>query len=231
LFFSEAIDAVSHLLYPSICLGCKKHEIGENEWLCISCLSTLPFTGFENTRDNPVEQLFWGRTPISFASSSFFYVEKTPIQRLIHEVKYKEQQQLGRWLGQIMGRQLATVFETNKVDLMLPMPLHPKKEKQRGYNQATLLCEGIQATTNCDFTEQLLVRNTHTKTQTKKTRIERWENVSEVFSITKTEAIINKHIVLVDDVITTGASTEACANTLINEGAHAVSICSLAYTL
>jgi len=231
LFLAEAIGAITHLLYPSICFGCRKNEISTDEWLCIHCLSTLPYTGFENIRSNPVEQLFWGRCSIQFASSSFFYVEKTPIQQLIHEVKYKEQQQLGRWLGQIMGRQLDDVFQSNKVDLMLPMPLHPKKQKQRGYNQATLLCEGIHAVTACNFTEQILIRNTNTKTQTKKTRIERWDNVSDVFCITKTDAIINKHIVLVDDVITTGASTEACAATLLKEGACAVSICSLAFTL
>jgi ComF family protein len=228
---TKAIGAISHLLYPSICFGCKKNEIETNEWLCIQCLSTLPFTGFENTRNNPVEQLFWGRTPIEIASSCFFYVEKTPIQRLIHEVKYKEQQQLGRWLGQMIGRQLQTIFQMKKVDLMLPMPLHPKKQQQRGYNQAVLLCEGIRATTACDFSEQVLIRNTNTQTQTKKTRMERWNNVNEVFAITDAQQIMNKHIVLIDDVITTGASTEACAAILLKEGACAVSICSLAYTL
>jgi ComF family protein len=231
LFLSDSIGAIAHLFYPSICFGCRKNEIGPTEWLCLNCLSTLPLTGFENARDNPVEQLFWGRTPIMFACSCFFYVEKTPIQRLIHEVKYKEQQQLGRWLGQIMGRRLEDVFESNKIDLMLPMPLHPKKQKQRGYNQAALLCEGIHTITTCNFEEQILIRNTNTKTQTKKSRIERWDNVSEVFSITKTKEIINKRIVLIDDVITTGASTEACAAALLKEGAHSVSICSLAFTL
>jgi ComF family protein len=228
---SKAIRAFSHLLYPNICYGCKKNEIDKSEWLCLQCLTALPYTGFENTRNNPVEQLFWGRTPFKFASSCFFYVEKTPIQRLIHEVKYKEQQQLGRWLGKMMGRRLENIFDASKVDLLLPMPLHPKKQKHRGYNQATLLCEGIHAITNCNFLEQVLIRNTNTKTQTKKSRIERWENVSEVFEITINENVINKHIVLVDDVITTGASTEACAATLIKEGASAVSICSLAFTL
>lgn len=231
MFASAAISAISHFLYPSICLGCKKHEIGQNEWLCLSCLNALPFTGFENTRDNPVEQLFWGRLPISFASSCFFYVEKTPIQRLIHEVKYKERQAVGKWLGQIMGKQLETVFRSNMVDCMVPMPLHPKKQKQRGYNQASLLCEGINSITGCAFDEHILFRNYNTPTQTKKTRIERWDNVSEVFSIPCAAAINNKHIVLIDDVITTGASTEACAARLINEGARAVSVCSLAYTL
>ena len=228
---SKAIRAFSHLLYPNICYGCKKNEIDKSEWLCLQCLTAFPYTGFENTRNTPVEQLFWGRTPIQFASSCFFYVEKTPIQRLIHEVKYKEQQQLGRWLGQMMGRRLANIFDESKVDLLLPMPLHPKKQKHRGYNQATLLCEGIHAITNCNFLEQVLIRNTNTKTQTKKSRIERWENVSEVFDITINENVINKHIVLVDDVITTGASTEACAAALLKEGARAVSICSLAFTL
>jgi ComF family protein len=228
---TKAIGAISHLLYPSLCFGCKKNEIDTNEWLCLQCLTTLPFTGFEKTRNNPVEQLFWGRTPIKFACSCFFYVEQTPIQRLIHEVKYKEQQQLGRWLGQMMGRQLHTIFQLGQVDIMLPMPLHPKKQQQRGYNQATLLCKGIQAINGCDFTEQLLIRNTHTQTQTKKTRIERWNNVSEVFAITDTNQVLNKHVVLIDDVITTGASTEACAAILLKEGASAVSICSLAFTL
>lgn len=227
----KAIGAISHLFYPSICFGCKKNEIDANEWLCFQCLRALPYTDFENTRNNPVEQLFWGRTPIEFACSSFYYVENTPIQHLIHEVKYKERQQLGRWLGQMMGRQLQRIFQLYQVDMMLPMPLHPKKQQQRGYNQATLLCEGIHEITNCDFAEQLLVRNTYTQTQTKKTRIERWDNVSEVFAINKSEQLINKHIVLVDDVITTGASTEACATTLLNYGASNVSICSLAFTL
>jgi ComF family protein len=228
---SKAIGAISHLLYPSICFGCKKNEIDANEWLCLQCISTLPFTSFENIRNNPVEQLFWGRTPIKFASSCFFYVEQTPIQHLIHEVKYNEQQQLGKWLGQMMGRQLQTIFQMNQVDMMLPMPLHPKKQQLRGYNQATLLCEGIHAITACNFSEQLLIRNTNTQTQTKKTRLERWNNVSEVFTITDVNQVLSKHIVLVDDVITTGASTEACAAILLKEGACAVSICSLAYTL
>jgi ComF family protein len=228
---SKSIGAISHLFYPTICFGCKKNEIDTNEWLCHQCLNALPFTDFENIRNNVVEQLFWGRTPILFAYSCFFYVEKTPIQRLIHEVKYKEQQKLGRWLGQMMGRQLLTIFQKYEVDMMLPMPLHPKKQQQRGYNQATLLCEGIRTITTCDFTEQLIIRNTNTETQTKKSRMERWNNVSDVFTITDAKQVTNKHIVLVDDVITTGASTEACAATLLKEGASAVSICSLAFTL
>lgn len=212
-------------------MGCKKNEIDPNEWLCLDCHLNLPHTYFETTRNNPVEQLFWGRTPICIASSSFFYVETTPIQSLIHEVKYKEQLELGKWLGEIMGRKLETVFKDHQIDLMLPMPLHPKKQKKRGYNQASLLCAGISSITSCPFQEDVLIRNTNTKTQTKKSRIERWDNVAEVFTITNESLINDKHVVIIDDVITTGASTEACAFTLLQEGAKAVSICSLAFTL
>lgn len=228
---SKAIGAISHLLYPNICFGCKKNEISADEWICFNCLSTLPYTGFESIRDNTVEHLFWGRTQLKFASSCFFYVEKTPIQRLIHEVKYKERQQLGKWLGQLMGKQLQSSFQMYQVDMMLPMPLHPKRQKQRGYNQASLLCEGIQRVGVYHYQEDLLIRKINTETQTKKTRIERWNNVNEVFAVTNPEKIFNKHIVIIDDVITTGASTEACASLLLNQGARAVSICSLAFTL
>lgn len=231
MFLTKAVEALSHLIFPQLCKGCFQKECEKGEWICFECLNTLPYTNFESFRDNPVERLFWGRTPISFASSTFYYVEKTPLQKLIHEVKYKEQQLLGIWLGELMGSRLKRILVEAEVDLMMPMPLHPKKERIRGYNQASLLCEGIKKTSNIPFTEKNLVRKTHTSTQTKKSRIERWENVNEVFSITNPSLIRSKHIVLVDDVITTGASTEACAVTLLQNGAKSISLCSLAFTL
>jgi len=221
----------SHLFYPSICFACGKKEIEDREFICLDCSISLPYTGFEQIRDNPVEKLFWGRCRIQFASSSFYYVEKTSLQQLIHQVKYKEQEKLGIYLGQKMGSRLQFTFERNEVDLLIPMPLHPKKLKSRGYNQASLLCEGITNKTGCAFDETALIRTENTSTQTKKTRMDRWKNVNEVFAITKQENILDKNIVLVDDVITTGASTEACAQTLLQHGAKSVAICSLAFTL
>ena len=212
-------------------MGCSQKECENGEWICFECLNELPYTNFEYSRDNTVERLFWGRTPISFASSTFYYVEKTPLQKLIHEIKYKEQQALGVWLGELMGHRLCPILLDTQVDLMLPMPLHPKKQRKRGYNQATLLCEGIKKASNISFKENILIRDTHTSTQTKKSRIQRWENVNEVFSVTDRSAILNKHILLVDDVITTGASTEACAAALLRNGAKSISLCSLAFTL
>lgn len=227
----DVFHALTHLFYPVLCSGCRKKETESDELMCISCYNTLPYTGFESIRDNPVEQLFWGRTPINFASSCFFYIEGTPIQRLVHEVKYKENEKLGVMLGEEMGRLLTPVFKEFKIDLMLPMPLHPKKLKKRGFNQATLLCIGISNTTNCNYNDELLIRNTNTSTQTKKSRIERWENVHDVFTVLNPELLTGKHVVLVDDVITTGASTEACASILLHNKCASVSVCSLAFTL
>jgi ComF family protein len=231
LKISSVYSAFSHLLYPSLCFGCGNNEIGETEFICISCLSSLPYTQFEKIRNNPIEKLFWGRTNIKFACSTFYYIEQTPLQQLIHQVKYKEQQKLGIYLGSAMGNLLNPVFSENEVDLLIPMPLHPKKLKKRGYNQASLLCDGIRKITGRDYDDTLLVRTENTSTQTKKTRLERWENVHTVFSVNEYSKIRDKHILLVDDVITTGASTEACAQTLLNAGSKSVAICSLAFTL
>lgn len=231
LKISSVFSAFSHLLYPSLCFGCGDNEIGEHEFICIRCLSSLPYTQFEKTRNNPIEKLFWGRTNIKFACSTFYYVEQTPLQQLIHQVKYKEQQKLGIYLGTAMGNLLNPVFNENEVDLLIPMPLHPKKLKKRGYNQASLLCDGISTITGRKYDEEVLVRTENTSTQTKKSRLERWENVHTVFSVNDSNKIRDKHILLVDDVITTGASTEACAQTLLNAGSKSVAICSLAFTL
>ena len=219
------------MLYPSLCFGCGVNEIDETEFICISCLSSLPYTQFEKIRNNPIEKLFWGRTNIKFACSTFYYIEQTPLQQLIHQVKYKEQQKLGIYLGTAMGNLLNPVFSDHEVDLFIPMPLHPKKLKKRGYNQASLLCDGIMKITGHEYDDTLLVRTENTSTQTKKTRLERWENVHAVFSVNDSSKIRDKHILLVDDVITTGASTEACAQTLLNAGSKSVAICSLAFTL
>jgi ComF family protein len=199
--------------------------------ICSTCMHSLPFTAFETIENNPVAKLFWGRSTIQHASSIFYFITKSPIQEIIHHIKYKNNPALGVYMGNIMGIQLKNILSNNKIDFMLPMPLHPKKEYARGYNQASVLCQGIQETTDIPFINNVLLRNFNTSTQTKKSRIERWENVAEVFEISDPPAIQEKHILLIDDVITTGASTEACAALLIKNKAASVSICSLAYTI
>ncbi len=224
-------DALVHVFYPSLCFGCNNELIQGDQFLCLQCHTELARTEFEEIRDNPVEKLFWGRAEIPFAASTFYYIDNTPLQQIIHHIKYKQEKELGIHMGEIMGIHGSGLLTKFKTDCCIPMPLHPKKEYKRGYNQASLLCEGIFRQTGIRYNEKALVRNENTRTQTKKSRIERWENVASVFDVVEPSSIKDKHIMVVDDVITTGASTEACVNTLMQHGAKTVGVYSLAFTL
>lgn len=224
-------DSLSQLCFPRLCFGCNESPIEAAEFLCMSCLATLPYTRFEQMRNNPVEKLFWGRVKLDFAASTFYFQEETPIQQAIHQLKYGNQPGLGVFLGELMGDELSGWSQKNRIDALIPMPLHPKKERARGYNQAALLCKGISLATGMDIKDDVLKRVAHTATQTRKNRNERWENVATVFETEQKEWLKGKNILLVDDVITTGASTEACINTLLEAGVANASVCSLAFTI
>jgi ComF family protein len=224
-------DALVHVFYPSLCFGCNAELVQVNQFVCLQCLNQLGLTHFESMRENPVEKLFWGRAEIPFAASTFYYIDNTPLQQIIHHIKYRQEKELGIHMGEIMGIHGSGLFTAFTTDLCIPMPLHPRKEYKRGYNQASLLCEGIFRQTGIPYSERALVRNENTRTQTKKSRTERWENVAAAFDISDASIIKGKHVVVVDDVITTGASTEACVNTLKDHGAKSVGIYSLAFTI
>ena len=224
-------EALVHVFYPSLCYGCNNELIQGDQYICLQCQTEMGRTYFESIRDNPVEKLFWGRADIQCAASTFYYIDKTPLQQIVHHIKYRQEKELGIHMGEIMGIHGSGLFTECKTDLCIPMPLHPKKEYKRGYNQASLLCEGIFKQTGIPYNEKALVRNENTRTQTKKSRIERWKNVASVFDVIEPLVINDKHVVVVDDVITTGASTESCVNTLMQHGAKTVGIYSLAFTL
>lgn len=224
-------EALVHVFYPSLCYGCNNELIQGDQYICLQCQTEMGCTYFESIRDNPVEKLFWGRADIQCAASTFYYIDKTPLQQIVHHIKYRQEKELGIHMGEIMGIHGTEFFTEFETELCIPMPLHPKKEYKRGYNQASLLCEGIFKQTGIPYNEKALVRNENTRTQTKKSRIERWKNVASVFDVIEPSIINDKHVVVVDDVITTGASTEACVNMLLQHGAKTVGIYSLAFTL
>lgn len=225
------LNALVQLFYPSVCYACGINEIDENQMICLACMENLPYTRFETIKENPTEKLFWGRIATSFACCIFYFEKDNMLQSIIHQIKYKNEKKLGIFMGKLMGLKLKDIIHAQEIDFMLPMPLHPKKEKKRGYNQATLLCIGMKEITNINYNENALIRIQHTKTQTKKSRIERWQNVEEVFDIPSPDVVKGKNILIIDDVITTGASTEACGKTLLAHGAKSISICGLAHTL
>lgn len=220
-----------HIFFPHVCPGCGNDGIGKDAVLCIQCLEMLPVTNFYRHGENLVEKIFRGRIPVEAAGSFLYFSKDSLVQRLLHQLKYRGNVKLGYVLGRMMGEELkkSALFET--ADVLVPLPLYASKEKKRGYNQATVLCTGISAAMNIPVCEDAVSKMHYTETQTQKNRIERWQNMEGGFMLTKPERIHNKHVLLIDDVITTGATLEACGYELLQATNVHLSIATLAYTV
>ena len=214
--FKEIKESILHIVFPHICDGCGSDLLNIESRLCIRCLASLPETNFEQHAGNPVEKLFWGRLPLINAAAGFYFTKESLMQHLMHQFKYKGNKELGLQLGRIMGNAIKSSNRFNYIDALIPLPLFPSKEKKRGYNQATILCDGIAEILGLPVLANVITRPQHTETQTKKGRIERWKNIEGKFQLVDPTAIHNKHLLLVDDVVTTGATLEACGNELLS---------------
>ncbi len=173
--------------------------------------------------------MFWGRIAIAAGTSEFYFSKRSIVQNLIHELKYKGNRKAGIYLGNLMGNGLLKSNRFLDVDLLVPLPLFAKKEFKRGYNQAMVLCEGIAEVMNLSILNKNVIRIVHTETQTKKGRTERWENVEKSFTVKDPAALAGKHILLIDDVITTGATMEACGAEILKANNTRLSIATLAF--
>jgi ComF family protein len=217
-----------HLFYPHLCIGCGTDLLEKNNLLCYQCIEDLPKTHFENINNNPVEKLFYGRLNIESAYSEFYFSKGHTLQHLIHELKYKGNTDIGFYLGELMGYSLMNSSRFSSIDIIIPLPMYRDKEIKRGYNQATILSKGISNVFQIPVDEKSVSRNKATATQTRKDRTERWLNVDQSFIINDRKAIEGKHILLVDDVITTGATLEACGNIILQIPNTQLSIATLA---
>ncbi len=224
--FKEIKDSVLHLLFPHVCTGCGSDILNEESVLCMRCMDAMPETNFELHFNNPVEKTFWGRLPLVGATAQFYFTKESLMQHLMHQFKYKGNKELGLQLGGMMGDQILKSGRF-RVDGLVPLPLFPAKQRRRGYNQATVLCEGMAAVMNIPVLDRVIIRPQHTATQTKKGRIERWKNMEGKFVLSDSETIRNKHLLLVDDVVTTGATFEACGNELLKAENVSLSLASL----
>lgn len=218
-----------HLFFPRVCPGCSDALLRNEKLICRTCFVQLPQTAFHNNPfDNPINRLFWGRIPI-YASSAFLYFRKSGVvQELLHALKYGNQPEIGTFLGAEYGKTLTNSNPFCSSDIILPIPLHGKRQQQRGYNQSAFFADGLSANLKIESSNAVLHRNDFQSSQTKKGRFERWQNVSTVFEVSKPEKVHNKHVLLVDDVITTGATIEACARQLLLSGASRVSVLCIA---
>lgn len=203
---------------------------GQDEILCRKCTSNLPRTGFEWSADNPAHQSFWGRTPVGFAASAYYYRKGELLQKLIHLLKYKNRRDVGVFLGRITGKLILKSPFFQLPDYIVPVPLHPRKLRIRGYNQCDFLAKGISEELHVPVLNDFLIRKIYNPSQTRKTRFERWENVEGIFCVSNQENMDNKHILLVDDVITTGSTLEACCLPLNQIPETTVSIITVGYS-
>ena len=227
----ELIKDFTHLFFPHICVGCGTDALGYNSILCIKCINRLPVTNFHLHEENQVEKIFRGRLPVKQVTSLCYFSKDSLVQRLLHQLKYKGNKDVGYFLGRMMGVALRQSERYDSVDALIPLPLFASREKKRGYNQAAVLCEGIADITGIPVLKNIIERVSSTETQTHKNRIERWLNMEGRFEIKNREAIQNKHVLLVDDVLTTGATLEACGHELLQAENTLVSIATLAYTV
>lgn len=216
------------LFYPKLCGGCDKPLAKGEVHLCLHCFLELPFTNFEQLKDNPIEKIFYGRVNLNFATSLLYFSKKGKTQQLMHNIKYNHQKELAIHIGQIFGERLQNISYIQSVTAIVPVPLHPQKEHLRGYNQSAVIAEGINKVLQKKILLSNLQRDIFTETQTKKNRTERWENVEKAFKIYNAEQLNGQHILLVDDVLTTGSTLEACATALKSVNCD-VSIATVAF--
>jgi ComF family protein len=226
--FISALNDFFSLIFPRVCMACGINLLKHEECICTFCNYHLPKTNFHLEQDNPVTLLFRGRSPVHSAASLYFFSKGGKVQHMIHQLKYRGQKEIGQYLGKHYGKELLKSPLFNTADVIIPVPLHYKKLRKRGYNQSEYFARGLAESMNISIDVKTLVKTTKTESQTKKTKFKRWENVKEVFNITHSEHLINKHVLLVDDVITTGATLESCMLHLSKIPGIKISIASLA---
>lgn len=226
IFFKDLFN----LFFPEVCLCCHKHLVNNETTVCLNCRHDLPLTNFSFEENNLVEKSFYGRIPIENATALFYFLKKGNVQQLIHELKYNKQQKVGNFIGNWLGYEMLNSNRFNNIDYIIPVPLHRKKLRSRGYNQVTTFGESLAKILNINYNKKILTKISSTKTQTKKLRLDRWKNVQELFVVKNSNNLKNKHILLIDDIITTGATLEACCNAFNNIDGLKISIACMAYT-
>ena len=216
------------LFFPNYCLGCSTSLFKGEEILCTRCIRDLPKTKYHEQADNIISARFGGRLPLKHAMAFLKFRKLGIVQHLLHQLKYNNHPEVGVRLGKLYGKDLAESGHAKEFDLIVPIPLHDSRKRMRGYNQSAKFAEGLSASLQVPWDDSIVVRKTKTATQTRKSKMERWENVKDVFQIKQPDKIINKKILLVDDVMTTGATLEACGQQLLNHGCLELSIACMA---
>ena len=226
--FRQVGNDLLSLFFPRVCLACGNSLFRREEVLCFSCLYHLPKTGFHLQEDNPVARQFWGKINFASAASFYFFSKGGKVQHLVHQFKYKGYKEIGFYVGTIYGTELVKSPLFINITSVIPVPLHPRKQAKRGYNQAEWFAKGLAHSMGVELDTTSLIRSFASETQTRKSRFNRWENVKEIFSVADIGRQAGKHILLVDDVITTGSTLEAAGHALFQIPGIKISVASIA---
>jgi len=225
---SWSLDFI-HLFYPNNCLTCYNPLVRQEKIICLHCETSLPITGYHYLIENPVKDQFLGRIPIQFATAIYQFTKSSKIQIIMHALKYEGNQPVGIKLGNLIADRLSPLPMYDSIDYIVPVPLHKNKLYKRGYNQAELIAKGMSDVWHKKMRKDLVIRIKANPSQITQTRYSRWDNVEGIFQC-QIKCKSQTHILLVDDVVTTGSTLEACAKALIDSG-YTVSLCAAATAL
>jgi ComF family protein len=221
-------ESIINLFFPKVCSGCSSFLLSNENVICTVCRHDIPLTNHHLNPENDAFKKFYGRIPVIHTSALFYFHKKGIVQELIHNLKYKGHEEIGAILGEWYAEDLKTITLLQTVDEIIPVPLHRKKFKERGYNQVTAFGEALSSSLNIDYNDSILIRNVYSKTQSKKNLLGRTEGIETIFDVSFTEKNHNKHFLLIDDVITTGSTLEACSRALLKIPGAKISIVCMA---
>ncbi len=224
------LQALLHLFYPHICLQCGMDELRKKQIICDTCEASLPFTHFEQLQNNPIEKIFWGRVSIKNATAVLYFTKESIVQKIIFELKYKQNKKAGYLLGRLMAIELLNNKKFKEIDYLIPIPISKSKIKKRGFNQSLLICESMVASSYHVPIFTGLLKSKAATTQTHKDRLQRAAQTSSLFSVTQLAQLKGKHLLIIDDVITTGATLEAACHCLLEAQPASIQIATAAYT-
>lgn len=221
------LNYILDIIYPDLCVYCDARFSKGETLLCTSCKAQLPLVEYHLLENNPLLLKFEGRLPVEMAYAYLSFHKTGMTQDLVHQLKYQHQKQIGTVLGRWFGHAISDCLSKSNVDIIVPVPIHKKKLKKRGFNQSACIAKGITEASGIEFNDRALMRRRKTSTQTKKSRKDRVINVQSVFDVRKDDILKDKHVMIVDDVITTGATMEACGECVLRAGAAKISLATL----
>lgn len=224
----EILSDFLSLIYPNYCMACSDLLVKGEETLCTACLLDMPKTNFHKQLTNTLHDRLSLRIPLSHAFAYYYFKKGSKVQELLHKLKYGNHPEIGQKIGRVLGDELLAEGYEKSFDIIVPVPLHPSRKRSRGYNQSEEFAKGLSERMMIPYTDNFVKRSVRTQTQTRKSKLNRWQNVSEVFEMKTPEEVANKNVLLVDDVVTTGATLEACSIPLLQAGCAQLSVACIA---